>query len=395
MQMALLIPISTLRWPAMSEDKKIKVIVGLSGGVDSSVSVKLLLDQGYEVEGLFMRNWDSLLNNDIAGNPNSVLDVCPQEKDYMDALEVGKELGIKVNRIDFVKEYWDDVFTYFLSEYKKGRTPNPDVMCNKYIKFDLFKKRAKELGADYIAMGHFAISKVINGRVHLFKGIDSNKDQTYFLSLLREEQLENCLFPVGNLTKTQVREIARNCGLTTANKKDSTGICFIGERHFNAFLSNYLPAQPGRIKTPSGIDLGEHEGLMNYTIGQRKGIGLGGLKNQNKLPWFVVGKDLLKNELIVDQGENNELLFSDSCTLESVNLINPLPYRDLLAKFRYRARDERVHVELGDNNTAIITYDHVKAVTPGQIMVFYDESGECYGGGIINEVYYHGQKRKY
>ena len=376
-------------------EKKQKVIVGLSGGVDSSVCVKLLLDQGYEVEGMFMRNWDSLVNNDVLGNPNDILDVCPQEKDYMDALEVGKTLGIKVHRIDFVKEYWDDVFTYFLNEYKKGRTPNPDVMCNKYIKFASFKENAFKLGCDKIAMGHFAISKEIDGRVHLYKGKDRNKDQTYFLALTSNEQLKDTLFPVGEMTKAEVREIARENNLITATKKDSTGICFIGERHFNEFLRNYLPAKKGKIVTMDGEVLGEHYGLMNYTIGQRKGIGLGGMKDRDNSPWFVIGKDLEKNELIVGQGEDNEFMLSDKCTLESVNLINPLPEgKQLYAKFRYRAPDYKVSVTL-DGDTGIVTYDNVKNVTPGQICVFYDAEGECYGGGIINEVFFRGKKRKY
>ncbi len=375
--------------------KKKKVIVGLSGGVDSSVSCKLLLEQGYEVEGLFMRNWDSLLNNDISGNPNDVFDVCPQEKDYMDAVEVAKELGIKLHRVDFVKEYWDNVFKYFLDEYKKGRTPNPDVMCNKYIKFDYFKKEAIKLGADYIAMGHFAINKEIDGVPHLYKGVDPNKDQTYFLCLTSTDQLKNALFPVGNLTKAEVREIAKANNLITATKKDSTGICFIGERNFSKFLSNYLPAKEGDIVSTNGKHLGRHYGLMNYTIGQRKGIGLGGMNDEEKLPWFVVGKDLTKNELIVGQGKDNELLFSDECIIENINLINPLPSNDIKGKFRYRAQDELIHVEFLDNNEARITYDHVKSVTPGQILAFYGFDDECYGGGIIKEVFYKGEKRKY
>lgn len=375
--------------------EKKKVIVGLSGGVDSSVTCKLLLDQGYEVEGLFMRNWDSLLNNDINGNPNDVFDVCPQEKDYMDALEVSKELGIKLHRVDFVKEYWDNVFEYFLNEYKKGRTPNPDVMCNKYIKFDYFKKEALKFGADYIAMGHFAITKCIDGITHLYKGVDSNKDQSYFLALTSRNQLDNALFPVGGYTKAEVREIARINNLITANKKDSTGICFIGERNFSKFLSNYLPAKEGNIVSTDGVVLGRHYGLMNYTIGQRKGIGIGGLKTQDKLPWFVVGKDLVKNVLIVGQGKDNELLYSDECIIEDINIINEPKSMDIKGKFRYRAQDENIHIEFLPNNEARITYNHVKSVTPGQILAFYGDDGECYGGGIIKEVFYKGKKRQY
>lgn len=375
--------------------KKEKVIVGLSGGVDSSVACKLLLDQGYEVEGMFMRNWDSLLNNDIKGNPNSIMDVCPQEQDYLDALSVANSLNIKLHRVDFVKEYWDDVFSYFLNEYKKGRTPNPDVMCNKYIKFSCFKKKALELGADKIAMGHFARVKNIDNEAHLFKGLDKNKDQSYFLSLLSKEQLKDCLFPVGELTKEEIRKIAKDNNLVTASKKDSTGICFIGERHFNEFLSNYLPAQKGDIISTDGVKLGTHYGLMNYTIGQRKGIGIGGLNDQEKLPWFVVGKDLEKNTLIVGQGKDNELLYSNMCIVENVNFIHKLKSNKMKAKFRYRAQDEDVEVEYLPNNELKVRYDHVKSVTPGQIIVFYDENEECYGGGIIKEVYSNDIKRKY
>ena len=268
-------------------------------------------------------------------------------------------------------------------------------MCNRYIKFDFFKKKAMELGADYIAMGHFARIKVIDGITHLYKGKDSNKDQSYFLAMTQREKLDNALFPVGNMTKSEVREIAKSLNLVTANKKDSTGICFIGERHFNEFLSNYLPAKEGKIVSLDGKILGKHYGLMNYTIGQRKGIGIGGLNDLEKLPWFVVGKDLEKNELIVGQGADNELLFSDECIIEDLNLINPLKSTNLYAKFRYRQIDNPINIELLENNEARITYNHIKSVTPGQILVLYDEDGECFGGGIIKEVFYKGEKRKY
>lgn len=376
----------------MSKDKE-RVVLGLSGGVDSSVSAKLLKDKGYDLIGLFMRNWDSLLNNDILGNPNDIEDVCPQEKDYMDALKVGETLGIKVERVDFVEEYWRDVFSYFLKEYEKGRTPNPDVMCNKYIKFDVFKKEALKLGADKIAMGHFARIKFDkDGTAHLFKAKDLNKDQTYFLSLLKNEQLRNCIFPIGELTKKEIRDIAKEANLHVYSKKDSTGICFIGERKFSEFLKNYLPAKKGNIVSKDGILLGVHYGLMNYTIGQRKGLGIGGIKGTDNEPWFVCGKDLKTNTLEVSQ--NEEDLLSDMCIIEDINLINPLKSNDIKGKFRYRAKDENIHVELKDNNEAIITYTNVKSVTPGQILVFYDQD-ECLGGGIIKEVYYKGNKRNY
>ena len=379
----------------MVNEKK-KVIVGLSGGVDSSVSCKILMDQGYIVEGMFMRNWDSLLNNDILGNPNDLFDVCPQEKDYMDALDVANKLGIKLHRVDFVKEYWDNVFEYFLNEYKKGRTPNPDVMCNRYIKFDYFKKKAIELGADYIAMGHFARVVIKDGITHLYKGLDQNKDQSYFLAMTERNQLDNTLFPVGELTKKEVRSIAKENGMSTWNKKDSTGICFIGERHFKEFLSNYLPAKKGDIVDKEGKVVGVHYGLMNYTVGQRKGLGIGGTKEHDNSPWFVIGKNLEKNQLIVSQGSDNIMLYSDECILEDVNIINSFKdEKELYAKFRYRAKDERVTVEFLDNHELRVKYDHVKSVAPGQICVFYSKDGECFGGGIIKEVFYQGIKRNY
>ena len=265
-----------------------KVVIGMSGGVDSSVAAYLLKKEGYEVIGLFMRNWDASVNNDILGNPTLNNNICPQEQDYNDALAVSNELGIPLHRIDFVKEYWDYVFTYFLDELKKGRTPNPDIMCNKYIKFDLFIKEAKRLGADYIATGHYA--RIKDG--YLLRGIDDNKDQTYFLSQLTKEQLKNVLFPVGNIVKDEVRKIADELKLTTAKKKDSTGICFIGERNFKRFLENYLPNKEGDIiNIETKQVLGKHIGLMYYTIGQRRGLDVGG--TSDKL--FVVGKNLNKN----------------------------------------------------------------------------------------------------
>ena len=373
-----------------------KVIVGLSGGVDSSVACYLLLQQGYEVEGLFMRNWDSAANSDFYGNPNVDAPVCPQEEDYMDALKVAEHLGIKLHRCDFVEEYWENVFSYFLNEYKKGRTPNPDIMCNKYIKFDSFLKKALEIGADYIAMGHYAIREEKDGIVYLKKGIDSNKDQTYFLCMLKEEQIAKTLFPIGEMLKSEVRELAKKINLPTALKKDSTGICFIGERNFSKFLSNYLPAQKGDIVTIDGAILGTHEGLMNYTIGQRKGIGIGGLNDFAKEPWFVIGKDLEKNELIVGQGFHNELLYSNRCIIEDLNLFYGIEdYNNLTAKFRYRAKDVKIKLELLDNNEALVIYDEKeRAVTPGQACVIYD-GDICLGGGIIKEVYMNDIKRKY
>lgn len=364
-----------------------KVIVGISGGVDSSVCAYLLKEQGYEVEGLFMRNWDSLMNNDILGNPTlQNQNICPQEQDYNDAVEVCKKLDIPLHRIDFVKEYWDYVFTYFLDELKKGRTPNPDIMCNKYIKFDYFAKEAKRLGADYIATGHYA--KMEDG--YLKKAKDQNKDQTYFLSQLNQEQLSNVLFPLGDINKEDVRKIATEQGLVTANKKDSTGICFIGERNFKNFLKNYLPAQPGDvIDIATNNKVGEHIGLMYYTIGQRKGLDIGG----NKDKMFVVGKDLDKNILYVSFGDN-EYLYSDSCIIDTVNFNCSLRPQKCFAKFRYRQDDIPVELEYLEDGNIIVKYDHVKSVTPGQACVLYDND-ICIGGGIIKEVRKNNEKLWY
>lgn len=355
-----------------------KVVVGMSGGVDSSVAAILLKEAGYEVIGLFMRNWDSSINNDYLGNPNLDNNICPQEEDYNDALNVCEKLGIPLHRVDFVKEYWDYVFTYFLDELKKGRTPNPDIMCNKYIKFDLFIKEAKKLGADYIATGHYARLK--DGK--LLRAVDFNKDQTYFLSQLTKEQLENVLFPVGEMTKDKVREIASKYDLVTAKKKDSTGICFIGERNFKKFLENYLPNQKGDvIDIDTNRKVGEHIGLMYYTIGQRKGLNIGG--NSDKM--FVVGKNLEKNILYVSFGEDNDYLLSDSCIVENVNFISDLRPTTCTCKFRYRQADINVNIEYLESGELLVKYDNVKAVTPGQACVFY-LGEECLGGGIIKEV---------
>ena len=299
------------------ENKKKKVVVGLSGGVDSAVSVIMLQKQGYEVEGMFMRNWDSSLNNDILGNPHTLDSVCPQEVDYMDALKTAEELNIKLHRVDFVDEYWQRVFSYFLDEYNHNRTPNPDILCNKEIKFKAFLEKAMEMGFDYIAMGHYARIDHSNGDVKMLRGVDSNKDQTYFLCQLTKKQLEKALFPVGGLEKKDVRRIAKEYNLTIANKKDSTGVCFIGERNFKEFLKNYLPAKPGKIETLNGEIVGEHDGIMYYTIGQRKGLGLGGAGDA----WFVVGKDPERNVLLVGRGSEQEYLYSNRAIVRNINWI--------------------------------------------------------------------------
>lgn len=357
---------------------KKKVVVGMSGGVDSSVSAILLQQQGYEVIGLFMRNWDSLADGELDG-PTTSTGQCPQEADYDDAKAVCDKLGIPLYRKDFIKEYWDYVFTYFLDELKNGRTPNPDIMCNKYIKFDMFAKEARKLGADYIATGHYA--RMNNG--HLLRGIDSNKDQTYFLSQVSKKQLENVLFPVGDMEKKDVRKIAEEYELITAKKKDSTGICFIGERNFKNFLKNYLPNQPGDvINIDTNEVIGKHIGLMNYTIGQRKGLNIGGTKDK----MFVVGKDLEKNILYICLGEDNDYLISTSCLVDNINYLGDEKLENVTAKFRYRQEDIPVHLEWLENGEVLVRYEQgVKSVTPGQACVFYNKE-ECLGGGIIKEV---------
>lgn len=364
-----------------------KVVIGMSGGVDSSVAAILLKKAGYEVVGLFMRNWDANLNNDIYGNPTLQEEICPQEKDYNDALEVCKKLDIPLHRIDFVKEYWDNVFTYFLEELKNYRTPNPDVMCNKYIKFETFRKYAEKLGADYIATGHYA--KVIDNT--LYKASDLSKDQSYFLAMVSKDQLQNVLFPLGDIEKKKVREIAHEYGLITADKKDSTGICFIGERNFTKFLQNYLPNMPGDIvDIETNKILGRHIGLMYYTIGQRRNLNIG---TSSRI--YVVGKDVTKNILYIAYGNDNKYLYSNSCLIEQVNLYDNNKITKCSAKFRYRQIDNLVSLEYLDNNQIKVYYNQgIKAVTPGQICVLYD-GDKCLGGGIIKEVYQDNNKLWY
>ena len=357
------------------DNSKIKVVVGISGGVDSSVAALLLKQQGYDVVGIFMKNWDE---TDDDG-------VCTAEEDYKDAVAVANEIGIDYYSINFEKEYYDRVFTYFLDEYKKGRTPNPDIMCNKEIKFKAFLDFAMKLGADYVATGHYARIERGDDGVKLLRGLDNNKDQTYFLSQLTQDQIKNVMFPVGELQKKEVREIAKKYNLATADKKDSTGICFIGERNFNEFLSHYLPAKQGNIVDVDGNIMGKHNGLMYHTIGQRRGLGIGG----DGAAWFVCGKNLEKNELIVCQGEDNPLLYSNKLYASkfetSLNHLDRNEF-DCTAKFRYRQKDIKSDVKFIDDTHVEVTYDDTKAVTPGQAAVFYD--GEvCIGSAIIDEVY--------
>ena len=372
-----------------------KVLIGLSGGVDSAVAAYLLKKNGYDVTTCFMRNWDSLANNDYLGNPNINNSQCPQEKDYDDAVNVAKKLGIELLRIDFVKEYWDDVFSYLIREYEVGRTPNPDIFCNKYIKFDAFLKFAKEKGFDMIAMGHYAKRVDKDGIAYLCKSYDQNKDQTYFLSQISQEQLAFSLFPLGDIDKSEVRKIAHELDLEIADKKDSTGVCFIGERNFKEFLKNYIPAKKGNIvDIDSNKVIGTHEGVMYYTIGQRRGLGIGGIANTEAKGWFVVKKDIKKNILYVASGSENDRLNSDSCYVTNLNFISGKPKdgEHINVKFRYRQKDNGVTIHFVDEDKALLKFDEpYKAVTPGQAAVFY--LGDiCLGGGLIDSTYYKGNR---
>ncbi len=375
-----------------------KVMLGLSGGVDSAVSAYLLKEAGYDVVCCFMRNWDSMANNDVLGNPTLDNNICPQEQDYLDAEAVAKKLGLPMLRIDFIKEYWDNVFTYFLDEYKKGRTPNPDIFCNKYIKFGPFLEFAKKNGCDMIAMGHYAKRVDKDGKVYLYKAKDLTKDQSYFLSQISHDQLASCIFPLGDVTKVEVREIAKKLDLKSVmDKKDSTGVCFIGERHFKEFLENYLPAKEGNIvDIETGRILGKHDGVLYYTIGQRKGLGIGGISGEVAKGWFVCSKDVKNNILYVASGDEDEHLFSDSADINMINLFNG-PIEDgthINCKFRYRQADQGVTLYNNSDGSVRLVFDKpYKAVTPGQGCVFY-QGDECLGGGIIDKIYYKNQLKK-
>lgn len=356
-----------------------KVIVGLSGGVDSSVSAYLLQQQGYEVEGLFMKNWDE----------DDGSEYCTAIADLADAQQVADQLGIKLHTANFAAEYWDNVFEHFLAEYRAGRTPNPDILCNREIKFKVFLDYAELLGADFIATGHYtrrgATASDPSGAT-LLRGLDTNKDQSYFLHAITGAALAKTLFPIGELNKPAVRAIAAEQGFVTSTKKDSTGICFIGERRFKDFLEQYLPAQPGRMVTPAGDDIGEHQGLMYYTLGQRQGLGIGGTKTGSDEPWFVLDKELVSNRLIVGQGGDHPLLLSNFLTAEQPSWINQPPppgsFRSA-AKTRYRQADQPCTVTVAADGALSVLFDQPqRAVTPGQSVVFYD--GErCLGGAVI------------
>jgi len=355
-----------------------RVILGLSGGVDSAVAAILLLQAGAEVHALHMTNWE-----DDDG-------YCTAADDLQDARNVCEQLDIPLHHANFSKQYRDQVFAHFLAEYKAGRTPNPDVLCNREIKFGVFRDYAKRLGGELLATGHYAQSSIVNGHGALFKGSDPGKDQSYFLHAVNAGALAETVFPLGDILKGDVRKIARDAGLEIHDKKDSTGICFIGERPFREFLATYLPANPGRMLTPGGEDMGEHQGLMYYTLGQRQGLGIGGRNNRGEEPWYVVGKDLQKNVLLVAQGEH-EMLFSDGLIATDSSWIGAAPAGldeglRCRAKVRYRQPDQGCVVKrLPDDRLRVNFDERQKAVAPGQFVVFYD-GNRCLGGAVIHQI---------
>lgn len=355
----------------------LKVMAGLSGGVDSSVAALLLSRDGIDTSGLFMKNWEE---DDRTG-------LCPAEEDAKDAAAVAEQLGIPFYTRNFAAEYWDYVFEHFISEYKIGRTPNPDILCNREIKFKTFLQHAQDLGCSHIATGHYARRDEVNGRYRLLRGVDQNKDQSYFLYTLGQQQLAHTLFPVGELEKPEVRKLAESAGFLIHDKKDSTGICFIGERNFRPFLSRYLPAQPGEIHSVSGQLIGQHQGLMYYTLGQRQGLGIGGVKGAGDAPWYVLRKDMQNNILIAGQGHNHPLLFSNQLGISELSWVLGTATdmdKPLTAKIRYRQTDQECQITHLDNDTCTVSFDQDQwAVTPGQSIVFY-RGNECLGGGIID-----------
>ncbi len=352
------------------------VIVGMSGGVDSSVAALRLVQLGYQVSGIFMQNWE---DDD---------EHCTARQDYRDASAVAKTLNIPLSTVNFSDEYWERVFEHFLFEYGAGRTPNPDILCNKEIKFSAFLDHARTMGADAIATGHYARTGHENGEIQLLRGHDTNKDQSYFLYTLNQEQLAATLFPVGEIDKPALRNLAKEAGIHVHSKKDSTGICFIGERKFHTFLSQYLPAQPGTIETDSGEKMGTHNGLMFYTLGQRQGLGIGGTKLSDGSPWYVLDKQLDSNTLVVGQGHDHPQLFRrrlNAHDMHWVSGIAPATPLQCTAKVRYRQQDQGVTITPTENNTLQVKFDEpVRAATPGQSLVLYHED-ECLGGGIISD----------
>ncbi len=364
-----------------------KVLVGLSGGVDSAIAAYILKQQGHDVTCAFMRNWDSMANDDFNGNPTLNDNMCPQEKDYQDALDVANKLELPLNRVDFIDEYWDDVFKTFLDEYKRGRTPNPDILCNRYIKFHQFTDYAKENGFEFVATGHYAKRCEYNGHAAIMKADDRNKDQTYFLAEIQRDIIDYSLFPLGDIHKPEVREIAEKLELSIAKKKDSTGICFIGERHFREFLSNYLPMKAGDIININDLEVvGRHKGVMYYTIGQRKGLDIGGIG-----PFFVVGKNVEKNLLYVTDTSNEDYLYSNSCYVCDVNWLADVELPLVCdAKFRYRQVDNKVTIHKKDEGLYVEFDEPIRSVTPGQEAVFYlNDVMIC--GGKIDVVYKDGK----
>ena len=349
-----------------------KVVIGMSGGVDSSVAAYLLKQQGYEVIGIFMQNWEDDDNDGY----------CTIKQDSMDAIAVADVLGIDIEIVNFAKEYKERVFSYFLSEYQAGRTPNPDVLCNSEIKFKAFLEHAINLGAEFVATGHYVAKCMTDFGEVLVRAVDNNKDQSYFLYRLNQHQISHSLFPLGQIIKPEVRKIAEKLNLPNANKKDSTGICFIGERPFREFLQKYMPTKTGKMVTPSGKILGEHQGLMFYTIGQRKGLGIGG----DGEPWFVAAKNLATNELIVVQGHQHPLLLKRTLRAEQLSFgQNTLPKEGRYsAKTRYRMQDADCELIYVNEQTIELHFDEAQwAITPGQSVVIYDQE-LCLGGGIIN-----------
>jgi len=356
-----------------------KVILGLSGGVDSAVTAVLLKDAGADVHALHMTNWE-----DEDG-------YCTAAEDLQDARRVCEQLNVTLHHVNFAKQYRDRVFQHFLDEYAAGRTPNPDVLCNREIKFGVFREHAMRLGGDLLATGHYARTGAVDGQTRLLKAADLNKDQSYFLHAVSSEALAETIFPLGELHKEEVRGIARDRGLAVHDKKDSTGICFIGERPFREFLSTYLPANPGPIRTPDGHELGVHHGLMYYTLGQRQGLGIGGQQHASDEPWYVVDKRSEENALIVDQG-NTDLLLSDSLVAIDASWINEPPEElaaglACMCKIRYRQADQPCTVEVGPNDTLLVRFDQPqRAVAPGQYAVFY-EGDYCLGGAVIDQIH--------
>ncbi|MBR6233123.1 MAG: tRNA 2-thiouridine(34) synthase MnmA [Erysipelotrichaceae bacterium] len=362
----------------------LKILVGLSGGVDSAVAAYLLKEAGFDVTCCFMRNWDSALNNDTLGNDTLNNDICPQEEDYNDAKAVAEKLGLKLLRSDYIEEYWDAVFKNFIEEYERGRTPNPDILCNKYIKFDHFLRFAENNGFDRIATGHYFKSVETQDGIKYYKAADLNKDQSYFLAQVDKAALDKSLFPLGDIDKGEVRRIAHELDLPIADKKDSTGICFIGERNFRQFLKNYIPMKKGKIVDIDTLEIvGEHEGVYYYTIGQRKGFGVGG----NRGPYYCAGKDVKNNVLYLASVKNEDYLYSDSCYVDEINWIADLKDEDIQCKFRYRQQDNEVRIKKVSDTAAYLCYPQkIKAVTPGQQAVFYKD-GQLLGGGVIEKTF--------